>query len=218
MKHFYAGGAFTHAVTHLSRETLRTYGGLLTSPAQGNDPSRAVEYGMAWAMDNDCFVRYDPAAILKALQKWRDIPGCKFVNAPDVIRKHGPTLTMFWIWQPIILAFGFPVAFTLQNGVSLDTMPFDYADALFIGGDDTFKRSETVREIVREGKRRGLWIHAGRVNGRKRIADCLQLGADSFDGTGYSIEPNRIFEALPQLLAAPPALNNVQLPLLKEVA
>lgn len=218
MKHLYAGGAFTHAVTHLSENTLRTYGGLLTSPAQGNDPARAAERGMAWAMDNDCFVRYDPPAVLKALQKWQGVPGCKFATVPDVVRNHEETLLLFRAWIGTYHRFGFPPAFVLQNGVTLRAVPFDSIAAVFIGGDDMFKRSQTVREIVAESRRRGKWVHAGRVNGRRRISDCLQLRADSFDGTGYSIEPNRIFEALPQLLATPPQLNNVQLPLLQEVS
>jgi hypothetical protein len=215
VRHFYAGGAFTHAITHLSDTTLRTYGGLLTSPAQGNDPRKAVERGMVWGVDNDCFVRYDPAAILKALDKWRGIPGCVFATVPDVVRNHAETLLLFRAWIGTYQRYGFPPAFVLQNGVTLAEVPFASIAAVFIGGDDLFKKSETVAAIVAEAQRRGLWSHAGRVNGRHRINDALRLNCDSFDGTGYSIEPNRIFEALPQLLSPAPAPFPVQMTLMK---
>jgi hypothetical protein len=171
--------------------------GFLTSPRQNNHPKQAYERGMLWGMDNDCFVSYDAAAILKSLDKWRGIPGCVFANAPDVVRQHEPTLTMFWYWQPIIAAFGYPVAFTLQNGVTLDSVPFDYCDALFIGGDNEFKFSPLVRSIVAEAKKRGKWVHNGRVNSAVRIVYSRAIGCDSFDGTGYLIEPDKIRQHLP---------------------
>lgn len=45
-----------------------------------------------------------------------------------------------------------------------------------------------MADICREGKRRGLWIHGGRVNSRRRIRYMLGLGCvDSIDGTGFDL-------------------------------
>lgn len=99
---------------------------------------------------------------------------------------------MFWIWREIIHAYGYPVAFTLQNGVTINTVPFDYCEALFIGGDNRFKYSDEVRAIVAEAKRRGLWVHGGRVNTPGRITWYQSIGVDTFDGTGFGIDPSKI--------------------------
>lgn len=177
-------------------EHKKEYVGFFTSPRQRNHPRQAVERGMTWAADNDCFVTYDPSAILRMLERYRGVPNCLFVNAPDVVRNHTATLFMFWIWQPILTAYGYPVAFTLQNGVTLESIPWDYTQALFIGGDNEFKYSLTVRLIVAEANRRGKWVHNGRVNSITRIIYSRGIGCDSFDGTGYVIEPDKIRQHL----------------------
>lgn len=46
--------------------------------------------------------------------------------------------------------------------------------------------SQEMADICREGKKRGLWIHAGRVNSAKRIRYMRGLEfVDSIDGTGF---------------------------------
>lgn len=197
MRNLISGGSMTRVTEAMPPSLFKQYGGILAKPTRGNHPMRAVELGASWAADNDCFVRYDPVAILRMLDRFRDIPNCLFVNAPDVVRNHKSTLTMFWYWQPIISAYGYPVAFTLQNGVSLDAVPFDYCDALFIGGDTDFKFSLLVRSIVAEAKRRGKWVHNGRVNSIQRIIYSRVIGCDSFDGTGYAKWARHIKNHLP---------------------
>jgi hypothetical protein len=55
-----------------------------------------------------------------------------------------------------------------------------------IGGSTDFKLSDQMAAICQEGKRRGLWIHAGRVNTRDRIDHMLGLGfVDSIDGSAF---------------------------------
>lgn len=171
--------------------------GRLCGPFAGNHPRHAIERGLNWAADNGCWTEYNPAAILRMLEKYRGLPNCLWINAPDVVGNHKATLFMFWIWQPIIRAYGFPVAFTLQNGVTLDEVPFDYCDALFIGGDNQFKYSSLVREIVSEAKRRGKWVHGGRVNTPGRITYYKSIGVDTFDGTGFAMFPQNIIQCEP---------------------
>lgn len=143
-----------------------------------------------WAADNDCFSDWNPVRFTRFLKRIQGIPNCKFVNAPDVVCDHAATLARFAEWHPVIKAHDLPVGFVLQNGVTLDTVPWDSIDALFIGGDTRFKFTHTVQEIVREGKRRGLWVHNGRVNSGRRITYSIHIGCDSFDGTSYKYSVN----------------------------
>lgn len=167
--------------------------GQLSSPKSGYDVSKASALGMRWALDNGCFLRYEPTAIIEMLRKCAGIPNCLFMVAPDVVQNHDATLCLFWQWEAIIASYGYPVAFVLQNGATVHNVPFDACDCLFIGGDNAYKYSEEVRLIVKEAKARGLWVHAGRVNTIRRIRYCASIGCDSFDGTGLvdSLSPMR---------------------------
>jgi hypothetical protein len=163
--------------------------GLLRTPHSGHRVEKALELGMIWAMDNGCFVRYEPKNIISMMQRFRGLPHCKFMVAPDSVGNHDETLIMFRAWLGTIQSYGYPVAFVLQNGVSIETVPFGSIQAVFIGGDDAFKYSEAVREIVIEAKKRGVWVHMGRVNTINRIRYAMSIGCDSFDGTSYCIAP-----------------------------
>lgn len=56
---------------------------------------------------------------------------------------------------------------------------------IFIGGTDDFKMG-TMRAWARLANERGAHCHVGRVNSPKRILQCMQAGAHSFDGTNGS--------------------------------
>lgn len=58
--------------------------------------------------------------------------------------------------------------------------------AVFIGGTTEFKLGATARAITAEAKRRGKWVHMGRVNTAQRVRYAKQIGCDSFDGTTFS--------------------------------
>lgn len=165
---------------------FKHHAGVLTTPRSRYNIQKVVNLGMKWAMDNGCFIRYEPSEIVKMMRDNQGIAGCLFMVAPDVVKNHDATLTLFWQWESIIASYGYPVAFVLQDGVSLESVPFEYIDAVFIGGSTDFKYSETVRIIVKEAKKRGLWVHNGRVNTIKRIRYTKALDCDSFDGTCYS--------------------------------
>lgn len=191
MKNLLSGGAFKYAIDH----NLDTrYFGLLTSPSSANNPQHAINCDLLWACDNDCFLNYDRDAICKMLKKYQGLRNCIFVNAPDVVRNHRATLRRFKIWERIIHDLGYPVAFTIQNGCTVDLVPWNRCDAIFIGGDNLYKYSSTVREIVKEANSRNLWIHNGRVNTKERIIYSRNIGCTSFDGTGYSVYPPKIKE------------------------
>lgn len=172
-------------------EDYRTQGkdasvcGVLNAPDSGYDIQKVLDLGMVWAADNGCFLRYEPEKIIKLLRKSAGLPDCLFFAAPDVVRNHEGTLKLFWQWEPIIASYGYPVAFVVQNGATIENIPWESLDAIFIGGDDTFKYSDTVDAILIEAGRLGKWRHFGRLSTFGRwnwfVGHC-----DSFDSSGFS--------------------------------
>jgi hypothetical protein len=61
-----------------------------------------------------------------------------------------------------------------------------------------WKLGNAARSLVHEAKRRGKWVHAGRVNSGKRFEYFRAIGADSADGTYLTAGPDK---NLPKLLA-----------------
>jgi hypothetical protein len=62
--------------------------------------------------------------------------------------------------------------------------------ALFIGGSTAYKESAEARSLCGYAKAQGKWVHWGRVNGKRRYELALKAGADSIDGTGFSMYPD----------------------------
>jgi hypothetical protein len=58
--------------------------------------------------------------------------------------------------------------------------------AVFVGGSTNWKEGPLVLPFIAEEKRQGKWVHVGRVNSLRRIKRFAELGADSFDGSGFS--------------------------------
>lgn len=198
MIHNLVSTAPVRVLKHLSVADYRQYSGMLTSPRNGYPPTRALEVGALWAADNDCFVEYNPHRIKAALERWQQYSSqcCLFFNAPDVVGDATATLKLFEEWQSVITSYGYPVAFTLQNGMEDYEMPWERIQAVFIGGSTEFKFSDYVRSTVAEARDRGCWIHNGRVNSMTRITYSLSIGCNSFDGTNYTRAPWRVGEHL----------------------
>jgi hypothetical protein len=169
--------------------TYAAYAGLLRTPHSGHRVEKAIALGMPWAMDNGCFKRYEPKAIISMMRRFQGLQGCKFMVVPDVVGNHEETLILFRAWLGTIQRYGYPVAFVVQNGATVESIPWGSIQAIFIGGDTAFKYSEVVRAIVKEAKRRGIWVHMGRVNTLERIRYALSIGCDSIDGTSTCIAP-----------------------------
>ena len=77
-----------------------------------------------------------------------------------------------------------------QEGMTEKNIPWDEFDCLFVGGQDAFKEGVGVRDACREARRRGKWVHMGRVNGLRRLLIALDFGVDSVDGT-YLLHESR---------------------------
>jgi hypothetical protein len=180
------------AMLDVGAANYHTYFGLLTTPQSGYDVTNAHR----WALDNGCFLPgYDAKAIRRQLERWQGVPGCIFAAMPDVVRNHEATYKLSMEWIDLYHKLGYPAAFILQDGVTLDAVPFSEIAAVFIGGSNEFKYSQVVIDICREARRLGKWIHHGRVGGKNRFKysrDWLHI--NSYDSTGFSIHPKKIFE------------------------
>ena len=130
-----------------------------------------------WAMDNGAFNGFDPGAFMRMLERFADRPGCLFVTAPDVVGDAAATLAAWRFWSRVIGGLGLPVAFVAQDGLTAERVPWDDMAALFIGGSTDYKESAEVVSLMAYAKARGMWVHWGRVNGRRRYAMAKRTGA-----------------------------------------
>jgi hypothetical protein len=165
--------------------------GRLLSPRQFSRAADTAAAGIPWAADNDCFQRLDAEAYRAMLNAIYGLPGCRFVVAPDVVGDWQATRQLWDEWQPELSAAWLPMAYVAQDGQPSEHVPWRSIDALFIGGTTAYKLSAEAEQLGREAKRRGLWLHMGRVNSRKRFDYARATGCDSVDGTSYSRWRNR---------------------------
>ena len=135
-------------------------------------------------------------ALLERLADHRD--RCLFVAAPDVVGDGAATLAVLQPMASHIRALGWPVALVGQDGMENMTVPWDDVDWLFVGGSTEWKLGPHARELAGEAKRRGKWVHMGRVNSEKRYRYAAAIGCDSADGTFLTFGPD---VNLPRLLS-----------------
>ncbi len=180
----YLSGSISKALhPHLDAGTV----GMLKTPNMGN----VVREGWTWAADNGCF----NAATYVGDERWFAWLGaqphrahCLFATAPDVMGDHAATLARSLPWLPRIRALGYEAAFVAQNGATVETLPWDDLDWLFIGGDDHFKLRGSL-PLIEAARARGKRVHVGRVNSRRRFRLFVAAGADSVDGTYLAFGP-----------------------------
>jgi hypothetical protein len=181
---------------HVPAEALGI--GFMLTPSMGNK----IPSSGPWAADSGCFSRktyVGDAMYLKWLERRTEFKDrCLFATVPDVVGDHDATLAMFPAMADRIRDLGYPVAFVAQDGATSADVPWDDLDALFIGGSTQWKLSEAAYGLVGEGKRRGKWVHVGRVNSPRRLRAFAHAGADSADGTFLAFGPDT---NLPRLTA-----------------
>ena len=183
--------------------------GRLVQPRHYNALPATIARGVPWAADNDCYQGLDPRAYYAMLDRLHHVGGrCLFVAVPDVVADAYQTARQFERWWTGPARRGLPVALVAQDGLErmgrwLSTA-WPRIDALFIGGSTGWKLGPAARALVRDAKRRGLWVHMGRVNSLKRIAYAAEIGCDSIDGTGWMRWRNiRLPEGLAAVSAPP---------------
>lgn len=146
--------------------------------------------GWPWAADNDCFQRLDHRAYFAMLDALVGKPGrCLFATVPDVVADARATACLFEVWWRALARRGLPAALVAQDGLeylgSWLSLLWPRIDALFIGGSTEWKLGPAAQALVAEAKRRGKWVHMGRVNSARRIRYAASIGCDSVDGTKW---------------------------------
>lgn len=160
--------------------------GFMFTPQMGNH----IPDDVVWAADNGRFSaphKYTDEKYLAWLSE-RDASRCLFATAPDVLADHNATVALSVPLLPRIRALGYKPAFVAQDGFDSATTPWDEFDVLFIGGTTEFKLS--CGDAIREAKRRGKWVHMGRVNSFQRLRVATAMGCDSADGTYLKFGPD----------------------------
>jgi hypothetical protein len=160
--------------------------GRLLSPRHFGRVADTAAAGIPWAADNDCFQRLDVPAYRRMLAAVAGLPGCRFIVAPDVVGDWLGTRARWDEWAGEVAATGQPPAYVIQDGQPADAVPWDNLGALFVGGTTAYKLSPDAEQLGREAKARGLWLHMGRVNSRRRFDYARATGCDSVDGSGFS--------------------------------
>jgi len=201
------------ALKVMTADDYAQYGGMLTSPRNAKPIGEVASTGAPWAADNDCYgywahnEPYNLIPLLRALERWQPhAKTCLFINAPDVITNAKATLEQFWRWREIIVSYGYPVAFSVQDGVEDYSPPWGAFDALFIGATNRTKYSSHVARLVTEALTRGVWVHNGRVNVPSSVRYARAIGCQSFDGTAYVRNLSFIKRVLPYQKMTVPAL------------
>lgn len=158
--------------------------GLLLTPGNWNTVASVVATGLPWGIDNGAFSGFDEAAFLRLVARAAGQPGLLWAAAPDVVGDAARTLGLWDLWAPPLRALGVPVALVLQDGQERRELPD--ADAYFVGGSTAFKLSQASADLCLEARRRGRYLHMGRVNSLRRLRVAHDRGCDSVDGSGYS--------------------------------
>ena len=156
--------------------------GHLYSPGGFRGPYEFLPY----ALDNGRYIAttqgtgWDEATFLgmveRAMASGHE-PG--WILVPDAVADRDETLREWDRWAHRLAAYGRPLAFAAQDGMTFEDVPREAA-VVFLGGST-------------EWKRRGIWpwcqafprVHVGRINTDTWLWECHAAGAESCDGTGW---------------------------------
>jgi hypothetical protein len=161
--------------------------GFMATPITGIN---LVKDGRPWAGDNGAFTgSFDEDRFFGFLDKMTEYKDtCLFITCPDKLEDPVETTNLYkkYSWQ--IKELGYPVAFVCQDGQENYEIP--ECDAIFIGGSTEWKLGKGADACINAAKERGLWVHVGRVNTRRRIIHFKLRGVDSVDGTCIAFGPD----------------------------
>lgn len=102
-----------------------------------------------------------------------------WIAVPDVVADAAATIEAWARWAPALRPFGWPLAFVVQDGMTMTDVP-EGADIVFVGGSTEWKWA-TVAGWAHEFPR----VHVGRVNRPQKLDYIDHIGVESCDGTGW---------------------------------
>lgn len=149
----------------------------------------ALKSGCNWMLDNGAYTnRFDfECWVFQMVDMLPHQNNCIGIVVPDVPYDAKATIKKFSRYSRIPKALGYRVAFATQNGLTPELTPWGDFDVLFVGGDDNHKRGPEARQLIDEAKKRGVWVHVGRVSTGDAIGQYWP-DADSWDGTTFTME------------------------------
>lgn len=169
--------------------------GHLLSPRAGNSLESVTSTDRVWAADNDCFKGLDAEAYWRMLARISraNRSNLLWVVVPDKVGDARETVNLWHEWYPQLDHLGLRAAFVGQDGLEhvADEIQWHEMECFFIGGTDAFKLGPVAEDFAREAKRRGKWVHMGRVNSVRRMRHAMEIGCDSIDGRSFSAWPDR---------------------------
>jgi hypothetical protein len=163
--------------------------GLLIQP--GSYAPRRVEPFPWWAADNGCYPpdpEWSAGRWIKMLGGIMDLdPGvkdkCLYLLVPDMPFDHFETLVRWYHCRPWAALTGLPLAFAAQDGCTVDSIPWNTLDVIFLAGTTEWKVGRGAFDVACQARERGKWVHMGRVNSWERLDLASAYGCDSSDGT-----------------------------------
>lgn len=169
--------------------------------------------GVYWVLDNGAYTNFDARKFEKMAATGIADPDCLWIAMPDEVGDHQATLELFHAWYERLNRQWIPrrtpeqmkAAFVVQDGATIEEIPWERITALFLGGSTEFKLSRKAWEILECGRNEQKWIHVGRVNTPKRIVHFHGL-ANSIDGSGiarFDQDLTRALETIRSLDARP---------------
>lgn len=103
----------------------------------------------------------------------------RWIAVPDVVASRDETLRSWFLHSPRVAAFGCPLAFVVQDGMTPDDIPPN-ASVVFVGGTTDWKWRNLPMWTAAFPR-----VHVGRVNTERMLWMAHEAGAESCDGTGW---------------------------------
>lgn len=153
-------------------------------------------YDRGYALDNGAFSYYkrgldfDGGAFLAMCDKYAD--RSDWIVIPDKVGDWQETVKMCMRWTNILISYERPLMLVAQDGCEVNNyevirsaMSSSIYGGIFVGGSTDWKlqHMQALATICTE---KSKICHVGRVNSRRRILQCHEAGAHSFDGSGSS--------------------------------
>lgn len=163
------------------------------------DSAREPKISVPWALDNGVFGAW------QAKREWNEEPFYKYLETysawkpmwavvPDSVGNKDETLHMWDLHHQAVSAFGVPLAFAVQDGMTPADVP-KIADVIFVGGTTSWKW-RNLKTWTKNFPR----VHVGRVNTYRLLWMAHEAGAESCDGTGWFRGCKEQIEGLHQYL------------------